>query len=100
MLLQQLLLLELRLLNWLLSSTQVLRAACLLCLGFQKRADHTKCIRLRVASGAEVRARLFNYIIYAQSVTRPLVSIGQLKALLDLQFVGDDGPPTLLFCSS
>ena len=33
-------------------------------------------------------------------VTRQLVSIGQLKAMLDLRFVCEDGPPILLFCSS
>ena len=63
-------------------------------------ADMAKRIHLRVASGAQVRALLFNNAIYAKSVTRPLVSIGQLKAMLDLRFVWDDGPPILLLCSS
>ena len=75
---------------------------CLLPLSWlsDEDADQAKRIHLRVASGSQVRALLFNNIIYARSVTRPLVSIGQLKTMLDLRFVWDDGPPILLFCSS
>ena len=75
---------------------------CLLPLSWlsDEDADRARRIHLRVASGAQVRALLFNNIIYAQSVSRPLVSIGQLKTMLDLRFVWDDGPPILLFCSS
>ena len=75
---------------------------CLLPLSWlsDEDAEQAKRIHLRVASGDQVRALLFNNIIYAKSVTRPLVSIGQLKAMLDLRFVWDDGPPILLFCSS
>ena len=75
---------------------------CLLPLSWlsEEDSDQAKRIHLRVASGAQVRALLFNNIIDAQSVTRPLVSIGQLKAMFGLRFVWDDGPPILLFCSS
>ena len=95
MLLQQLLLLKLRLLNWLLSH-------CLLPLSWlsEEDSDQAKHIHLRVANGAQVRALLFNNIIYARSVARLLVSISQLKAMLDLRFVWGDGSPILLFCSS
>ena len=35
--------------------------------------------------------------MYAASTSKPLISVGQLKAMLDLRFVWDD---VLLFCSS
>ena len=68
---------------------------CLLPLSWlsDENAEQAKRIHLRVASGDQARALLFNNITYAKSVTRPLVSIGQLKAMLDLRFVWDDGPP-------
>ena len=74
---------------------------CLLPLSWlsDEDADQAQRIHLRVASGSQVRALLFNDVTYTRSVTRPLVSIGQLKAMLDLRFVWDDGPP-ILFCSS
>ena len=74
---------------------------CLLPLTWLSEEDTEKAkrIHLRVASGDQVRALLYNNIIYAKSVTRPLVSIGQLKSMIDLRFVWDDGAPVLLFCS-
>ena len=38
--------------------------------------------------------------MYSPHTARPLISVGQLKAMLDLRLVWDDGPPMLLFCSS
>ena len=38
--------------------------------------------------------------MYSPHTARPLLSVGQLKAMLDLRLVWDDGPPMLLFCSS
>ena len=38
--------------------------------------------------------------MYSPVTARPLISVGQLKAMLDLRLVWDDGPPILLFCSS
>ena len=60
----------------------------------------SRMIYLGVANGTQSRALLYNNITYAPSASRPLISIGQLKAMLDLRFVWDDGPPSLLFCSS
>ena len=38
--------------------------------------------------------------MYTPHIARPLLSVGQLKAMLDLRLVWDDGPPMLLLCSS
>ena len=38
-------------------------------------------------------------MIYCATVSRPLLSVGQLKAMLDLRFVWDDSAPCLLACS-
>ena len=38
--------------------------------------------------------------MYSPVTARPLISVGQLKAMLDLRLVWDDGPPILLFSSS
>ena len=38
--------------------------------------------------------------MYSPATARPLISVGQLKAMLDLRLVWDDGPPILLFSSS
>ena len=46
------------------------------------------------------RALVWNNIMYSPHTARPLISVGQLKAMLDLRLVWDDGPPMLLFCSS
>ena len=64
----------------------------------EEDTEKAKRIHLRVASGDQVRALLSN-MIFAKSVTRPLVSMGQLKSMIDLRFVWDDGAPVLLFCS-
>ena len=57
-------------------------------------------IHLGVANGTRSRALLWNNIIYSPVTARPLISVGQLKAVLDLRLVWDDGPPILLFSSS
>ena len=54
-------------------------------------------IRLGVANGTKSRALFYNNVMYSPSMVRPLISIGQLKATLDLRFVWDDGPPILVF---
>ena len=59
----------------------------------------SKKIHLQVASGSKVRALLYNNIIYCATVTRPLISIGQMKSMLDLRFVWSDSSPLLLACS-
>ena len=65
----------------------------------EEDTEKAKRIHLRLASGDQLRALLYNNIIYAKSVTRPLVSMGQLKSMIDLRFIWDDGAPVLLFCS-
>ena len=64
-----------------------------------EQAAHSKRIHLKVASGSSVRALLYNNMIYCAKVSRPLLSVGQLKAMLDLRFVWDDSAPCLLACS-
>ena len=54
---------------------------------------------LHVASGSKVRALLHDNIIYCTTVTCPLISIGQMKSMLDLRFVWNDSSPLLLACS-
>ena len=44
-----------------------------------EQAAFSKRIRLRVASGTSVRALLYHNIIYCKTVSRPLLSVGQLK---------------------
>ena len=63
------------------------------------QAAHSKRIHLKVASGTSVRALLYNNMIYCKTVSRPLLSVGQLKAMLDLRLVWDDSAPCLLACS-
>ena len=74
---------------------------CLLPLSWlsEEGAENSKRIHLRVASGSVVRALLYNNIIYASTVSRPVVSVGQLKAMLDLRFVWDDAAPVVLLCA-
>ena len=60
---------------------------------------HSKKIHLQVASGSKVRALLYNNIIYCATVTRPLISVGQMKSMLDLRLVWNDSAPLLLACS-
>ena len=64
-----------------------------------ENAAASKRIHLKVASGATVRALLHNNLIYCTTVSRPLISVGQLKSMLDLRFVWDDAAPYLLVVS-
>ena len=50
-------------------------------------------------SGTSVRALLYHNIIYCKTVSRPLLWVGQLKAMLDLRFLWDDSSPCLVACS-
>ena len=49
-----------------------------------KQAETCKKIHLKVANGATVQALLHEDIVYCSTVGRPLVSVGQLKSMLDL----------------
>ena len=51
-----------------------------------------------MATGTTVRALLYNNVIYAKSVTRPLISVGQLKGMLDLRMIWDDLSPLIVVC--
>ena len=75
---------------------------CLLRLSWVSKdvIEKAERIHLGVLNGTKSRALLYNNIMYSPSVVRPLTSIGQLKAMLDLGFVWGDGPPILLFCFS
>ena len=76
---------------------------CLLHLDWIDKEDadrRAERIHLGVANGTQSRALLLDNITYSIHTARPLISIGQLKAMLDLRLVWDDGPPMLLFCSS
>ena len=64
-----------------------------------EQAAFSKRIHLRVASGTSVRVLLYHNIIYCKTVSRPLLSVGQLKAMLDLRFLWDDSSPCLVACS-
>ena len=74
---------------------------CLLPLGWltNEQSLHSKKIHLQVASGNKVRALLYNNIIYCATVTHPLISVGQMKSMLDLRFVWNDSSPLLSACS-
>ena len=74
---------------------------CLLPLSWlsPEEASSSKRIHLKVASGTSMWALLYNNVIYCSTVSRPLISVGQLKAMLDLRFYWDDSSPTLLVCS-
>ena len=63
------------------------------------QASSSKRIHLKVASGSSVRALLYNNLIYCATVSRPLLSVGQLKAMLDLRFLWDDSAPCIIACS-
>ena len=73
---------------------------CLLHLSWMSEDVIEKAERIHfvVANGTKSQALLYNNIMYSPSTVRPLISVGQLKAMLDLRFVWDDGPPILLFC--
>ena len=64
-----------------------------------EQAGSCKKIHLHVASGSKVRALLHDNIIYCATVTRPLITVGQMKSMLDLRFVWNDSSPLLLACS-
>ena len=74
---------------------------CLLPLSWltNEQSRHSKRIHLKVASGSNVRALLHNNIVYCATATRPLISVGQMKSMLDLRFVWNDSSPLLLACS-
>ena len=62
--------------------------------------DNAKKIHLRVASGKPARALMCQEVIYANSVERSLLSVGQLRdALAGLYFVWEDTRPVLLYPS-
>ena len=63
-----------------------------------EECNQTKRIHLKVATGTTARALLFNNVIYAKSVTRPLISVGQLKGMLDLRLIWDDSSPLIVVC--
>ena len=75
---------------------------CLLHLSWMSEdvIEKAERIHLGVANGTRSRALLWNNIMYSPHTARPLISVGQLKAMLDLRLVWDDGRPMLLFCSS
>ena len=64
------------------------------------RSKEAKKVHLTLADGSKVRALLYNNLIYTDMAQRPLVSVGQLKAMLDIRFIWDDAYPLLLFCSA
>ena len=64
-----------------------------------EQAESCKKIHLKVASGATVRALLHENVIYCSTVSRPLVSVGQLKGMLDLRMIWDDSSPKIIACS-
>ena len=76
-------------------------ARCLLpftWLGAEECEKAKKRIHLKMATGTTVRALLFNNVIYGKSVTRPLISVGQLKGMLDLRMIWDDALPLIVVC--
>ena len=64
-----------------------------------EQAGSSKEIHLHVTSGSKVRALLHDNIIDCATVTRPLISVGQLKSMLDLRFIWSDAAPLLMACS-
>ena len=56
-------------------------------------------IHFRVASGRPLRALMYQGVIYANSVERSLLSVGQLRDVLGLHFVWEDIHPVLLYPS-
>ena len=82
------------------SLTQGQRTAfCLLGGLLQTRLPLPNRIHLKVASGTSVRALLYSNLIYCKTVSRPLISVGQLKAMLDVRFIWSDSSPLLVACS-
>ena len=41
---------------------------------------------------------VYDNVIYAKSVTRPLINVGQLKGMLDLRMIWDDSSPLIEVC--
>ena len=74
---------------------------CLLTLKWMthEQAETCKKIHLKAANGATVRALLHENVIYCSTVSRPLVSVRQLKSMLELRMVWDDSSPKILTCS-
>ena len=64
------------------------------------QSKEAKRIHLTLADGSKVRALLHNNLICTHMAQRPLVSVGQLKAMLDIRFMWDNAYPLLLFCSA
>ena len=64
-----------------------------------EQAGQSNKIHLQVASGSKVRALLYNNIICCTTVTHPLISVGQLKSVLELRFVWSNSAPLLVACS-
>eukprot|EP00971_Amphidinium_carterae_P229774 4559357-Amphidinium_carterae.1 len=54
-----------------------------------------KRVILRVASGKPCRALMYQNMIHASTVYRPLISVGQLRDYLGLRFVWEDETPQL-----
>ena len=63
-----------------------------------KEREQAKRIHLKVATGTTVRALRLNNVIYAKSVTRPLISVGQIKGMLDLRLICDYSSPLIIVC--
>ena len=61
-----------------------------------EQAESCKKTRLKVASGATVCALLHENVTYCSTVSRPLVSVGQLKGMLDLRMIWDDSSPKIV----
>ena len=51
------------------------------------------------STGMTVRALLHENVIYCSTVSRPLVSVGQLKGMLDLRTMWGDSSPKITACS-
>ena len=62
--------------------------------------DNAKRIYLRVASGSKVKALLWENVIYCPSANRPLISVGQMKAMMDIRFIWDDSCPYVILCDA
>ena len=78
---------------------------CLLHLKWLKpeQAAKSKRTHLKVASRTSVKALLYQNLIYCVTVSRPLLSVGQLnlllKGMLDLRFIWDEPAPSLVACA-
>eukprot|EP00971_Amphidinium_carterae_P341962 6481060-Amphidinium_carterae.1 len=59
-------------------------------------AELASRVHLRVANGALTRALMYQNIIYATKVPRPLISVGQVTNSLNLTFLWHGGIPRLI----